>query len=95
MSLEVQTYAVLACTFALYFVVPIWLLVKGWPLRAGLAGLLIALLPGIAHGVFWPDSAGNFGLLMIVLVPLPLLLMATGVVAGFSRLAKKATSERA
>ncbi|NBU28768.1 MAG: hypothetical protein EBS42_11335 [Caulobacteraceae bacterium] len=37
-----------------------------------------ALLPGLWQGFFWPDTAGNLGLLMILLTPIPLNVMALG-----------------
>lgn len=64
----------------LYLAAPCWLMLRGWVVSAGSTQLIGALLPGIWHGVFWPEEAGNFGLLMMMLVPLPACIISVGLV---------------
>lgn len=68
-----------------YIAAPTWLLLRGWVLSGGLVQLIGALLPGIWHGVFWPDEGGNFGLLMMMLVQIPLCIIAGGLIANLFR----------
>lgn len=74
----------------MYIAVPTWLILRGWVLSGGLVQLIAALLPGIWHGVFRPEEAGNFGLLMMTLVPLPLGIIAYGLIASLMRAARRA-----
>ena len=89
MSLGAQTYLVLVGTIILYVALPGWLLFKRQVFRAGLAGILVTFMPSIFQGVFWSKSAGNFGLLLALLTPLPLVLMALGFVWGCVRAANQ------
>lgn len=73
----------------LYIIAPTWLLFRGRLLSGGFVQLIGAILPAIWQGVFWPNGAGNFGLLMMVLVPIPLGLMAAGLIAGLVRISKR------
>ena len=68
--------SLLLAWIAFYFAAPFWLSIRGWILGAGSVQMVGALLPGIWQGIFWPDTAGNFGLLMMMLVPIPLCVMA-------------------
>ena len=62
-----------------YIAIPAWMLMRGWIVCGGLVQLIGAFLPGIWHGVFWPDEAGKFGLLMMMLVPIPLCIIVIGI----------------
>jgi len=75
-----QSLAIMLITGALYFSVPLWLLYKGWPIRVGLAGVAISLLPLTWQVTFTDSEALGFGLLLIVMLPLPLLTIAVGLV---------------
>jgi hypothetical protein len=68
-----------------YIVAPALLAFRGWLVIGGLVQPIGAVLPGFWHGVFWPDEPGNFGLLMIMLVPFPLCLVAAGLIVNFVR----------
>lgn len=70
---------------ALYIAAPIWLGMRGWLLAGGLVQLIGALLPGIWQGIFWPNESGNFGLLMIMLVPIPICVIVTGLAINLYR----------
>ena len=71
-----------------YIAMPAWLVFRGWLLGGGLVQLFGALLPGIWHRVFLPEEAGNFGLLMLLLVPIPLGIIAAGLIAGLVRIGR-------
>ena len=74
--------AVLFLTFALYLAVPGFLLFLGWPLRAGLGMLFVAILPMFWQMIYYPESdAPGSGMLFILPLPLPLLLIFAGLVA--------------
>ena len=72
----------------LYLVLPGWLISRGQFLSAGLVQLLGAVLPSVWQGIFWPNEAGNFGLLIMMLVPIPLCIIAGASVALLARGAK-------
>ena len=63
-----------------YIAIPAGMLMRGWIVSGGLVQLIGAFLPGIWHGAFWPDEAGNFGLLMMMLVPIPLCIIVIGLI---------------
>jgi hypothetical protein len=69
----------------LYIALPIWLIYRGWPFTGGFIQLIGAFLPGIWQAAFWSEAAGNFGLLMILLVPIPLCIMIMGLYASLGR----------
>lgn len=71
---------------ALYVVGPAWLIIRGYPLTAGCVQLVGALLPGIWQEVFWPNEAGNFGLLMVMMVPIPLCIIIVGAILNANQL---------
>lgn len=66
----------------LYIAAPVWLMIRGWLLTGGIVQLFGALLPGIWQAIFWPNEAGNFGLLLMTMVPIPLLVVIAGVIAN-------------
>ena len=86
MSLELQTLLLLGLTLLAYFTVPLWLLVRGHILTAGLAQLVIAFIPSLFQRRFWPETAGTFDWYGAMMVPLPLLLIAIGLVWGAKRI---------
>ena len=69
-----------------YVAIPAWMLFRGWIIRGGFVQLIGVVLPAIWHGVFWSGEAGNFGLLMIMLVPIPLCIIVIGIVDWLRRL---------
>jgi len=81
MTLQQQATVVLVMTLVLYCVAAVWLLIRGWPIRAGLAMAVIAWLPLWWQVTFTDSEAKAFGLLLVVLLPLPLLLIGGGLVA--------------
>jgi len=76
---------VFAASMVLYLVVPWPLLIKGWPLRAGLGMLLAALLPLTWQGLFSDSDAPGFGIMLLLTAPIPLVLIAVGIAMGFYR----------
>jgi hypothetical protein len=92
MSIEHQTYILLAITALLYLAVPLWLVLKGRLVRAGIAGLFVAFIPPVWQGVFWSDSAGTFGLLTLVLSILPLSAVLLGSLMVAARLLRMTCS---
>ena len=82
--------SLLLAWLVMYIALPTWLILRGWVLSGGLVQLFGALLPGIWHRVLWPQEAGNFGLLIMMLAPLPLGIIAYGLIAGLIRSARRA-----
>lgn len=77
---------VVLVTFVLYVAVPGYLLFfRGWPLRAGLAMLLVVFLPLTWQVNFTDSEAMGFGLLLVIMLPIPLLLVGIGLVAAIAR----------
>ncbi len=70
---------------ALFIVVPALLAFRGWVASGGLMQLVAAFSPMIWHGVFWPDETGTFLPLVMMLLPLPLCLIAAGMIANLFR----------
>lgn len=85
MSLGAQSTLVMLITLMLYLAVPIFLLTKGWPFRAGLAMLFVTLLPLLWQAWFTDSDAPGFGVLLFVMLPIPLALTAIGVLAALYR----------
>jgi hypothetical protein len=85
MNTAYASLTVVVVTWLLYAVVPIYLIYRGWPLRAGLAMLLVALLPLTWQGVFTDSDAKGFGILLAVMLPFPLLIIAWGLIAAILR----------
>jgi len=83
--LENSPPPVLVLTALLYGAALVGLLFRGWPFRAGLAAFAISLLPLIWQVAFTDSDAPGFGVLLLLMVPLPLLLMAAGVIAALLR----------
>ena len=79
----------------IYIALPAWLIFRGWVLAGGLVQLIGAFLPGIWHGAFWPKESGNFVLLIMLLVPIPLCIMAFGLIAALWRGSRWALRNRA
>lgn len=88
MGLTTFFVTLLLAWILVYIALPAWLLFRRWLVIGGLVQLLGALLPGIWHGMFWPDEAGNFGLLMLLLVPIPLCIIVAGLVTNLARTGK-------
>jgi hypothetical protein len=82
--------SLLLAWIAIYLVAPTWLVMHEKILSGGLVQLVGAFLPGIWQGIFWPDEAGNFGLLMMLLVPIPLCIIACGILAALVRVTRQA-----
>jgi len=81
--------SVVLATLPLYVVIPGYLLFfKGWPLRAGIAMFVIALIPLSWQVNFTDSEAMGFGILLMMMLPLPLLLIGIGVVASLIRMAR-------
>jgi hypothetical protein len=76
-------------TGALYFSVPLWPLSKGWPIRAGLMGVAICLIPLTWQSIFTDSDAPGFGLLLLMMLPLPLMTIAAGLVWALVRTARR------
>jgi hypothetical protein len=73
-------------TFVLYVAAIQWLLFKGRPFVAGLASLLISLIPLGWQVLFTDSEAYGYGILLLLMAPLPLLLMVVGFTAAVVRL---------
>lgn len=69
----------------LYVVVGAWLGVTGRPVRAGLAMIAIALLPLVWQATFTDSDAPGFGILLLFMLPVPLVLIAAGILGRISR----------
>jgi hypothetical protein len=69
----------------LYVVVGAWLGVTGRPVRAGLAMIAIALLPLVWQATFTDSDAPGFGILFLFMLPVPLVLIAAGILGRISR----------
>lgn len=69
----------------LYVIVPMRLIFRTRIVAGGLIQLIGALLPEIWHRIFWPDEAGTFGLLTILLLLLPIGFVAYGLIVGLVR----------
>lgn len=79
-------YATLLVAWIVFYIAaPIWLGIRGWWLASGLVQLIGALLPGIWQGIFWPDEAGNFILVMMMLVLIPICVIVTGLAMNLYR----------
>jgi hypothetical protein len=73
----------------LYVGIGIWLAHRGWWIRAGLAMLVIAALPPVAQRMFTESEAPGFAILFAILVPIPLLVIAVGLIICVGRLGGK------
>lgn len=77
---------VLLATVALYVGAGLWLLFKGWPLRAGLALAVIALLPLLVPDPPNSEAPGS-GLPTAAMLLPSLFLIPTGLIMAASRYA--------
>jgi hypothetical protein len=76
-------------TFLLYFSVPILIAIRGGVLTAGLVMLTIAFLP-IAWQVLFTDAdAPGFVFLVAMMLPIPLLLIAAGLILWLVRITQR------
>ncbi len=75
MTLHDEANAVLILTLGLYVGVGIWLLILRWPIRAGLAMAVIALLPLAWQALFTDSEAHGAGLVPVFLMLPPILLI--------------------
>jgi hypothetical protein len=87
---DVEVVLSVLAALAAYLGVPLFFLSRGWPLRAGVGMLFAAFLP-----LVWPFSTEDdpplgSGFLTGIMLPLPLLLIAIGLVTAVFRLAGKA-----
>ena len=89
MNLSHQSTAVMVITLVLYIVVAIWLLARQWPLRAGLAMVVVALLPLVWQAIFTDSGALGFGLLAALLLVPAFLLIAAGLLVAGARLVSR------
>lgn len=81
----------------LLFIPPIWMLSKGWPIRAGLAMLLAVLLPIAAMLAAYDDLPPGVGMVLFAAIPfliVAMLVLAGGIIAAAVRLAKRHSSVR-
>lgn len=78
MTANVFFGSLLVVWIAFYIAAPIWLVLRGRWWSSGFVQLFGALLPGIWQGIFWHDKGGNFGLLMMLLVLMPICVLFTG-----------------
>ena len=85
MSPSTQSTAVMIMTLVLYVLVPLFLLIKRWPLRAGLAMLVVTLLPVLWQAWFTDSDAPGFVFLLFMMIPIPLGIIAIGLLYAFYR----------
>lgn len=85
MTANVFYLSLIIVWMTLYIAAPIWLGMRGWWLAGGLVQLIGAFLPGIWQGIFWPNVSGHFGLLMMMLVPIPICVIVTGLAINLYR----------
>ena len=79
MSLGTQSSLVMWTAVVLYFLAPAWVLWRGGSvLRAGLFMLAATFLPLLWQSWFTDSDAPGFGLLFMVMAPMPLLVIAIG-----------------
>jgi hypothetical protein len=77
--------ALMIVVILLYVVVGAWLGLTGRPVRAGLAMIAIALLPLVWQVTFTDSDAPGFGVLLLYMLPVPLVLIAVGILSRISR----------
>ena len=93
MSLGAQSDLVMLISFVLYLTLPVALLIRGWLIRAGLAMVFAALLPVLWQGFFTDSDAPGFALLLILTAPLPIIIIAIGLIARLYRVGKRAFAQ--
>ena len=76
----------------LYVVLPIWMLSRGWPARAGLAMVVAALLPWMVWYLAvpepWGPGAGLAALLTALMLLVALVPLLIGVILSVLRFAR-------
>ena len=84
-----------AASMMLYFVPPLWMLSKGWPVMAGFTMLLAVMLPIV---VIWAESdelPPGAGMVIFAAMPfalVALLTIAGGMIAAVVRCARRRTA---
>ncbi len=89
MSLGDQSALVFWASVLSYFVVAVWMTLRGWLIRAGLASAVVAYLPLAWQTAFTDSEAPGFGLLFIGLVPISLVLLVLGLASLCMRAARE------
>ena len=77
--------ALMIVTILAYVVVGAWLAVTGRPVRAGLAMIAIATFPLLWQVALSDTDAPGFGILLLIMLPVPLLLVAVGILGRLFR----------
>lgn len=85
MSPGAQSAWVIVLTWVLYVLVPAFLLIKGRPLRAGLAMLVITFLPLFWQVWFTDSDAPGFVFLLFIMIPVPLGIIMIGLLWALYR----------
>ena len=95
MNLGAQSAFLALVSITIYLIAPVPLLLRGWLIRAGFAMLLAALLPIGWESVFTDSDAPRFEILMVLMLPIPLLLISSGIVSFFPPLISRRGEPRA
>ncbi len=82
---DLLVLAFMIVTILAYVVVGAWLAVTGRPVRAGLAMIAIATLPLLWQVALSESDAPGFAVLLFLMLPVPLLLVAIGVLGRLFR----------
>ncbi|HYI47084.1 MAG TPA: hypothetical protein VEX35_01335 [Allosphingosinicella sp.] len=88
---------IFAAAILLFFVPPLWMLSKGWPVMAGLTMLLAVMLPIVAMLAEYDDLPPGAGIVIFAAMPfalVALLTIAGGMVAAVGRMARRRASAR-
>ena len=93
MSLGAQSELVVLISIVLYLTLPVALLIRGWIIRGGLVMAFAALIPLLWQGFFTDSDAPGFGVLLILTAPLPIIIIAVGLIAGMYRVGKWAFAQ--
>jgi len=93
-SLAVQSAIVLIATVVAYFLVGTLLAMRGMLIRAGLAMLAISWLPLIWQVRFTDSDSNASGVLLVVMAPIPVIIIALGIISALVRLVRKWTTNQ-
>jgi hypothetical protein len=85
----IELLAVWTSFLALYFGIPIYLCFRGWPIRAGVAMLLVAVLPLLIERLHTGYGSEGDGIFLLFALPLPIGLFVVGVILLAMRLVKR------
>jgi hypothetical protein len=93
MQSELMTGLALPISWLLYIVLPTWMLLRGWPLRACLTMIITALLPWAVFILMVPHPWGPGAGIVLFVTALQLLLalvpLTISVVSATSRLIRR------